>query len=404
LVGDVSYLANFTIWKKKINLKHFVWIVDFERQFAMQFIQRNESDKLVSAWMRLEKCLENTAGDDVAMEQGVTKLLNQLGSPSQRDQKQSSRPITGLKRGRGASSHSKIRGSLLLSEKKNMSGTNSSNFYQRPTTAGVSASRGGYGSRPKTSMPGASKRPMTSGGGNTGFVIKSSGRLGSRPLTGARSQERIASGLPRQEMIDFGLAGEVNPENPDYLDTKLIHRVPLRYILEIYEAKCQDTECEYYASQAKYFIQKFENNCAQRKLTILDSSMGIKCAQKIADLLWTNEHFTSANMSKNTFGDIGAALIADALRVNTTLIHLDLTSNNIGPDGMLELFRALRENSTLYSLNLQSGCKINNSHLNFFFNSFIWLSGLFYRSEFLKYLPKGFSIAISQFFQSFGVH
>lgn len=62
--------------------------------------------------------------------------------------------------------------------------------------------------------------------------------------------------------------------------------------------------------QAKYFVDKFKQDCINRELRFIELSMGVNCAKMIAALIEENDHFVKITLSKNVLRDEGAKYLA----------------------------------------------------------------------------------------------
>ena len=65
---------------------------------------------------------------------------------------------------------------------------------------------------------------------------------------------------------------------------------------------------------------------------------------------YVSASLTSADLSRNNFGNDGAVAVAKALEVNASLTSMDLSYCNLGNDGAVELAKALHVNASMKSL------------------------------------------------------
>ncbi|KAM7284153.1 hypothetical protein ISCGN_001255 [Ixodes scapularis] len=86
----------------------------------------------------------------------------------------------------------------------------------------------------------------------------------------------------------------------------------------------------------------------------LDSNMvGVRGAQRFAQLLRTNKTLLSVSLFKTKINDKGAVAIGQALAGNSTLEFLKMGGNSIGPTGAQAIASSLEFNTSLTYLDLQ---------------------------------------------------
>ncbi|XP_040076279.2 NLR family CARD domain-containing protein 3-like [Ixodes scapularis] len=86
----------------------------------------------------------------------------------------------------------------------------------------------------------------------------------------------------------------------------------------------------------------------------LDSNMvGVRGAQRFAQLLRTNKTLLSVSLFKTKINDKGAVAIGQALAGNSTLEFLKMGGNSIGPTGAQAIASSLELNTSLTYLDLQ---------------------------------------------------
>ncbi|KAG0410366.1 hypothetical protein HPB47_012511 [Ixodes persulcatus] len=86
----------------------------------------------------------------------------------------------------------------------------------------------------------------------------------------------------------------------------------------------------------------------------LDSNMvGVRGAQRFAQLLRTNKTLLSVSLFKTKINDKGAVAIGQALAANSTLEVLMIGGNSIGPTGAQAIASSLELNTSLTCLDLQ---------------------------------------------------
>jgi hypothetical protein len=89
------------------------------------------------------------------------------------------------------------------------------------------------------------------------------------------------------------------------------------------------------------------------RLYLSRNFFGDSGAAAIAEALKVNSSLQQLDLSYNKIGDSGAAAIAEALKVNSTLQQLDLSYNQIGDSGAAAIAEALMRHSTLRHLYLR---------------------------------------------------
>ncbi|XP_029824032.2 NLR family CARD domain-containing protein 3-like [Ixodes scapularis] len=92
---------------------------------------------------------------------------------------------------------------------------------------------------------------------------------------------------------------------------------------------------------------------AVKSLKIEFNMVGIRGAQRFAELLTKNKTLSSVSLFKTKLKDKGAVAIAGALATNDTLQHLMMGGNSIGLTGAKALASSLEANSSLLTLDLR---------------------------------------------------
>ncbi|KAM7284016.1 hypothetical protein ISCGN_001119 [Ixodes scapularis] len=93
---------------------------------------------------------------------------------------------------------------------------------------------------------------------------------------------------------------------------------------------------------------------AVTSLSIESNVVGIRGAQRFAELLKKNKTLSRVSLYNTKLKDKGAVAIAGALATNDTLQHLNMGGNSIGLTGAKALASSLEANSSLLTLNLQN--------------------------------------------------
>ena len=127
---------------------------------------------------------------------------------------------------------------------------------------------------------------------------------------------------------------------------------------------CPNSFHSYMPIQAKYFVDKFKQECINRELKFIELSMGVNCAKMIASVLHDNNHFVKINLSKNVLKNDGAKYLAHVLKRDKNIIDLDLSSNALTDKGIQYLCDMLLVNNTLISLKINSYEGLNRNKLS----------------------------------------